>query len=133
MSCIRHLYNTSYKGNNKGTFFQCIFNKVSHSLLLKLFSFECKLFLFSLREVELFGCFNLTSKTATALANHCKGLTTLNVGQLWKLSDTNIAQLSGSLGLIETLNVSGCKQVSISLRFLLKLLKILKNIFQCIN
>ena len=72
---------------------------------------------FSLREVELFGCFNLTAKTATGLANHCKGLVNLNVGQVWKLTDTCIAQLSGSLGLVETLNISGCKQVNDHTKF----------------
>ena len=94
--------------NSKVCYNTCGLNlPVNHTTVIDNHFISC-----SLREVELFGCFNLTVKTATALANHCKGLINLNVGQLWKLTDTSVAQLSGSLGLIETLNISGCKQAS---------------------
>lgn len=64
-----------------------------------------------LRRLELFGCFNITSRSMASMANNCKGLVTLNLGQCWKVTDNSISQLSASLGMVEHLDIRGCKQI----------------------
>ncbi|KAL3842513.1 hypothetical protein ACJMK2_020517 [Sinanodonta woodiana] len=65
----------------------------------------------SLRVLEMFGCFGITTRAINTLSNNCTNLVSLHLGQCYKLTDSCISQLSASLGRVETLDLRGCKQI----------------------
>lgn len=65
----------------------------------------------SLKELEMFGCFNVTSRGIRYLANICRNLRTLQLGQCYKITDSCIAEVSSNLCCVENLDLRGCKQI----------------------
>ncbi|XP_014769248.1 F-box/LRR-repeat protein 2-like [Octopus bimaculoides] len=65
----------------------------------------------SLQELEMFGCFNITSRGIRHLASVCTNLRTLQLGQCYKLTDSCIAEVSSSLCCVQNLDLRGCKQI----------------------
>lgn len=65
----------------------------------------------SLKELEMFGCFNITSRGIRHLASICQNLRTLQLGQCYRITDSCIAQVSSSLCCVENLDLRGCKQI----------------------
>ncbi|GAB1598789.1 uncharacterized protein LOC115212428 [Argonauta hians] len=65
----------------------------------------------SLQVLEMFGCFNITSRGIRHLASVCTNLRTLQLGQCYKLTDSCIAEVSSSLCCVQNLDLRGCKQI----------------------
>ncbi|XP_064600060.1 uncharacterized protein LOC135466488 [Liolophura sinensis] len=64
----------------------------------------------SLRVLELCGCFNINQTGIRSIAHNCHNLLTLNLGQCYKLTDSSVAEVTGSLPRLESLDIRGCNR-----------------------
>lgn len=65
----------------------------------------------SLQCLEVFGCFNISSASIYALAEHCKNLKKLNLGQCHKVNNVALTVIAQNMKHLESLDIRGCKQV----------------------